>query len=753
MLAALLLAGLLAAPIATVALFLRRPARGRRRGAWHWTRRLLLALLGTAALVAVTAGLLRLIGVTAPNIAAGAAGLVVFSVLWLPVTRQWSARAHVCWSATTYLFTAYLVFMLWWTFVSRLGVPGTIGGLILWLLELCAGFLGCAYLWELCDALGRENWSRRVAQGAAVPPAGELPFVSLHVPCYNEPPDMVIKTLTSLAALDYPNYEIIVLDDNTSDESLWRPVEAWCQQHQVKFVHLQDWPGYKSGALNYALQRMIDPRTELVGVIDSDYQLDPQFLWRCAPLFADPKVGFIQAPQDYRDWEHAPFYRRLYYSYKYFFVVSQPSRNERDGAIFAGTMGLIRRQALDAVGGWDEWCITEDAELSLRLLRDGWSGLHVDRSFGVGVMPLTFEALKGQRFRWCFGGIQILRRQWRLMLPGRSNSKNRLKLGQRWAYLSGALQWYGDLLALLFFVFLLVGAVNVAAGSGLLFRKLTGFLIAAIPLLVLLGLVRAIALLRRGTGASWGDAFGAFMLWQSTGLVVARASVQALFAREAEFLRTPKTAEQAKWWHAIKGNPGESTLAIFGLAGIIAGLLAGLSHAGYAGPLTAGLLVWPTLAYGSAPVNSLSAQRAALPPELRARRRTEYLRTPTARRVTYTAAGLALAGGAAALALVLLSPGNEHVVPPRIVGPAQGHDVVYHNPRPSQQPSTPGPSETTSPGGSTPTPSTSSPPSSPPSSPTPTSTTTTPTTTTPTTTTPTTTTPAPTQTATPSSSP
>jgi cellulose synthase/poly-beta-1,6-N-acetylglucosamine synthase-like glycosyltransferase len=738
MLSALLLAGLLAAPIATVALFLGRPSRGRRRGGWYWTRRLLLALLATAALMAVTAGLLGLIGVTAPNVVAGAAGLVVFSVLWLPVTRQWSARAHVCWSATTFMFSAYLVFMLWWTFASQLGFAGTVGGLILWLLELCAGFLGCAYLWELCDALGRENWTRRVSEGvSAAPAAGELPFVSLHVPCYNEPPDMVIKTLTSLRAMDYPNYEIIVLDDNTSDESLWRPVEAWCQQHEVKFVHLEDWPGYKSGALNYALQRMIDPRAELIGVIDSDYQLDPQFLWRCAPLFADPKVGFIQAPQDYRDWDHAPFYRRLYYSYKYFFVVSQPSRNERDGAIFAGTMGLIRRQALDAVGGWDEWCITEDAELSLRLLREGWSGLHVDRSFGVGVMPLTFEALKGQRFRWCFGGIQILRRHWRWMLPGRANRRNRLDLGQRWAYLSGALQWYGDLLALLFFVFLVVGAVNVSAGSGLLFRKLTGFLIAAIPLLVLLGLVRAIALLRRGTGASWRDAFGAFILWQSTGLVVARASVQALFAREAEFLRTPKTAEQAKWWDAIKGNPGETALAILGFAGIVAGLLAGLSH-GYAGPLTAGLLLWPTFAYGSAPINSLAAQRAALPPELRARRRTEYLRTRTARRVTYTAAGLAVAGGAAALALVLLSPGNQHVVPPRIVGPAQGHDVVYHKPRPSKQPTTPNPSKTTSPSSPSPTSST-------PSSPSPT--------TGSTPTSPTTTAPSSTPSSTPSSSP
>ena len=94
---------------------------------------------------------------------------------------------------------------------------------------------------------------------------------------------MVIETLQSLAALDYPAYEVIVIDDNTDDEALWRPVEAWCRGHGMKFAHLSDWPGYKSGALNYALREMVDPRTELIGVIDADYQLDPDFLAPARP--------------------------------------------------------------------------------------------------------------------------------------------------------------------------------------------------------------------------------------------------------------------------------------------------------------------------------------------------------------------------------------------------------------------------------------------------------------------------------------
>ena len=481
---------------------------------------------------------------------------------------------------------------------------------------------------------------------------------------------MVIETLGSLLALDYPNYEIQVIDDNTDDESLWRPVEAWCREHDVKFVHLSDWPGYKSGALNYALRNLVDERCDLIGVIDSDYQIDPEFLRQCAPLFIDPRVGFIQAPQDYRDWEHEPFFRRLYYSYRYFLSVSQPSRNERDGAIFAGTMGLIRRRALEQVGGWDEWCITEDAELSLRLLRGGWSGLHVDRSFGKGIMPLTFEALKGQRFRWCFGGIQILRRHWRSLLPAAQTDENRLTLGQRWAYLSGGLQWYGDLLALLFFIFLLVGSANVAFGAGLVFRKLTGFLLAAIPLLVVL---RAVALLRRGTGANWREAFGAFFIWQSTVLSTARASVQALFAKEAVFLRTPKTQEEPRWSDALRGNWGETLCGLLAIAGIAGAL----SHpSGYGALLLAMLLVWPTISFFSAPYNSLSAQRAALPADLRERRRTEHLRYGT-RRLTYALGGLGITGGIAAAALGLFVPTTATITPPQLVGPARGHPAHY----------------------------------------------------------------------------
>jgi glycosyltransferase involved in cell wall biosynthesis len=722
MLAALLLAGIVAAPLGSAGLFL--PAKRRRRtaGAWPATRRFTLALIGTAVLAAIVAGALKLLGASAHHLVDGAIGVVFASLVWLPATRRWNARAHLCWASSIFLFAVYLVFALEWTFASDLGPASTVGGVLLWVFEVFAALLSCAYLWEICDALGTEHWRRRVTREVALPAGGrELPMVSLHVPAHNEPPDMVIDTLRALLRLDYPRYEVILIDDNTDDERLWRPVEQWCRAHGVTFKHLENWPGYKSGALNYALRNLTDPRAEVIGVVDSDYQIEPGFLRRCAPAFAEPWVGFVQAPQDYRDWQHARYYRRLYFSYKYFFAVSQPSRNERDGAIFAGTMGLIRRVALDELGGWDEWCITEDAELSLRLLRAGWSGLHVDSTLGRGIMPLTFEALKGQRYRWCFGGIQILRMHWRSLIPGRRTRENHLSTAQRWAYLAGGIQWYGDLLGLIFLVFLLAGAANLATGGGELFRKLTAFLLATVPVLVALGLVRAAALLRRGTGASWRDALGAFFIWQSTSLVVARASVLGLFARKAAFLRTPKTSEQARWWEALRANWAESALALLGLAGI-AGALSRATQ--LSGPLLAALLVVPTLGLAAAPFNSWAARRAALPPALRERRRTEYRRDRRAFAAGMATGGLvAVLGVVAAVVGLMLAPSRHPVQTPNLTGPASGASSAPARPRPSRSSApathsaspTPSPSAvpSTTPPSSSPTPTPSATPSSP----------------------------------------
>jgi hypothetical protein len=96
MLEALVIAGIVAAPLGSAALFLPGPAHRQVTGTWPVVRRFLLAVIGTAVLAAAAAVILKLLHATGSNLIAGVAGLVAVSVIWLPVTRRWSPRAHLC---------------------------------------------------------------------------------------------------------------------------------------------------------------------------------------------------------------------------------------------------------------------------------------------------------------------------------------------------------------------------------------------------------------------------------------------------------------------------------------------------------------------------------------------------------------------------------------------------------------------------------------------------------------------------------
>src|SRR5207237_3226236 len=87
------------------------------------------------------------------------------------------------------------------------------------------------------------------------------------------------------------------------------------------------------------------------------------------------------------------------------------------GVIMHGTMCLIRRAAIENVGGWSSDTIVEDTDLGLAILEHGWLAHYTNRRYGHGLLPDTFESYKRQRHRWAFGGSQLVRKHWRRMLP------------------------------------------------------------------------------------------------------------------------------------------------------------------------------------------------------------------------------------------------------------------------------------------------------------------------------------------------
>jgi cellulose synthase/poly-beta-1,6-N-acetylglucosamine synthase-like glycosyltransferase len=534
----------------------------------------------------------------------------VFGLFWIFWFRDWNPLGQVTWSMTLLATVIFIIYAFTVTAFSPLNPLSYLLALIFFFVEAVALLMALTHAYEGLDVTCRWRWHRRLQRLRPAP--GYLPKVSLQVPTYNEPPEVVADTLRSLARLDYPNYEVLVIDNNTPDEATWRPLEKLCQQlgPQFRCLHLDKWPGYKSGALNFALTQTA-PDAEIISTIDADYQVDPAFLRELVPAFADPDVAFIQTPQDYRDYKGDPYREAIYYNYRYFFEVSMPSRNEHNAIIFAGTMGLIRKSVLQEIGGWDEWCITEDAEASLRILKLGYKSLYLNRTFGRGLMPFTFDGLKKQRFRWCFGGIQILRKHWESLMPWAHlvEPENRLTMGQRYYYLVGGLQWFTEVFNLLFAFFLVLGGIFSLVTGQFVVRPLTVPLLIMPAIFLLLHMWRFLWLLRHTLKLTWQTAFQAMYSFFSMGWVVTLACFQGLIRSEGVFLRTPKSATESKLVQALRSTQWETGIGMICLATGLAVLV----HPQITTFLLATFLIWQASLYLAAPYYSLLSVRSGGP--------------------------------------------------------------------------------------------------------------------------------------------
>ncbi|HZV99776.1 MAG TPA: glycosyltransferase [Methylophilaceae bacterium] len=387
---------------------------------------------------------------------------------------------------------------------------------------------------EFSEVMFKGMWHRAFKPAKPVPSEEEA-FVSVHLACYNEPPEMVIATIESLARLNYTNFEVIVVDNNTKDEAKWKPVEAYMAKmpSNFHFYHLPTWPGFKAGALNFALQKT-DPRTQVIGVVDADYVVTNDWLAVLVPHFKEQGVAVVQAPQAHREWENNFFRRMTNWEFEGFFKIGMHHRHERNALIQHGTMTLVRHQALVEVGGWSEWCICEDTELGLRLLEKGYELRYIDQTFGRGLTPADFNALKSQRFRWAFGAMQILKHHLPMLL-----GKSTLNFGQRYHFLTGWFGWLGDALQLIF----TLGSIGWTLAM-LAFPKSFSLPVAIMltPILCFLIVKGALGpvLYRKTMRCGWSDIFGASLASLSLSHAIARGVIMGIIQKHGVFKPTAK---------------------------------------------------------------------------------------------------------------------------------------------------------------------------------------------------------------------
>lgn len=266
------------------------------------------------------------------------------------------------------------------------------------------------------------------------------PLVSIHVPAYKEEPHVLAETLTSLSKLKYPNYEVLVIINNTPEDYYKQPIKELCETLGDKFKYLDiTCTGFKAGALNAALE-VTHKDAQIVAVIDADYKVESTWLVDLVPLFDDPKVAIVQAPQDHRDGDESIMKAAMNAEYAGFFDIGMVDRNEENAIVVHGTMVMVRLNAMMEVGGWGTDTIVEDSELGLRLFEAGYIAHYTNRRYGYGLLPDTLEAFKTQRHRWAYGAIQILKKHWREFKP----STHRLTPRQKNKFITGWFFWLSD---------------------------------------------------------------------------------------------------------------------------------------------------------------------------------------------------------------------------------------------------------------------------------------------------------------------
>jgi cellulose synthase (UDP-forming) len=230
--------------------------------------------------------------------------------------------------------------------------------------------------------------------------------VDVFVTTYNEPVEMLRRTLLAAKLMHYP-HTTWLLDDGNRPE-----MKALAVELEVLYLSRERNENAKAGNLNNALRFA---RGEFVCIFDADHAPSREFLLRTLGYFTDPDVAFVSTPQDFYNLDSFQHRARrggrlVWNEQSLFFRVIQRGKDMRNATFFCGTCGVLRRAALDEIGGFSVATLTEDLDTSLRIHQKGWKSVYHAQSLAFGLAPTDIVPFIKQRMRWGQGAMQVLRR-------------------------------------------------------------------------------------------------------------------------------------------------------------------------------------------------------------------------------------------------------------------------------------------------------------------------------------------------------
>ncbi len=311
--------------------------------------------------------------------------------------------------------------------------------------------------------------SRLTSPEATPPPKGLT--VDVFIPTYNESTNLLRHTLLAATRMEYP-HETWLLDDGNRPEMAALARELGCH-----YLTRPENTNAKAGNLNNALTQS---RADFIAVFDADHVPNKDFLNRTLGFFRDEKVSFVQTPQDFYNldsYQHRR-HRRLSYVWteqSLFFRVIQRGKDHWNAAYFCGSCAVLRRSALESIGGFATGTVTEDLHTSIRLHKKGYKAIYYPESLAFGLAPDSVRAFLLQRRRWGQGAMQVWRKEGIVFTRG-------LTLPQRLNYLASVSTYFDGWQKAIFY---LAPAVVLMTGVMPISVLGTDFLLHFIPFYIL----------------------------------------------------------------------------------------------------------------------------------------------------------------------------------------------------------------------------------------------------------------------------
>jgi cellulose synthase (UDP-forming) len=264
--------------------------------------------------------------------------------------------------------------------------------------------------------------------------------VDIFITVCGEPIDVVKKTVIAAKNIDYPHKHIHILNDSkVAKKPNWHEYEILARTEKINCITRSTPGGAKAGNINNAL---IQTTGELILIFDADMVAHRDFLTRTATYFSDPTVGFVQTPQYYENSETNIITSSSWEQQKLFFGPIMRGKDSYNASFICGTNVVIRRKALEQVGGMCEDNIAEDFITSFLIHEKGWQSIYVPDVLARGLAPEDLMSYFKQQLRWARGSLEVLFKFNPLFRRG-------LTFDQKREYLSSALYYLNGLIVLI----------------------------------------------------------------------------------------------------------------------------------------------------------------------------------------------------------------------------------------------------------------------------------------------------------------